>query len=83
MIVYYGAKDGVPKRHDLSYLMNQIKDQETIEDKYYDYAHTLSPYGVSVRYPNELYLEEKHAKEAVRFADEILQWVKDIVDVVE
>ena len=39
----------------------------------------LMPYGVSVRYPNELFLEERHVKEALEFSDEILRWVQNIV----
>ena len=50
-----------------------------IEEKYYDYADTLTPYGVAVRYPNELFLEEHHAKEAIQYADEIMQWVYELV----
>lgn len=67
LIMYYGAKSGMPKLHDLSFLLNQIKNKVNIEDKYYDYADTLSPYGVSVRYPNELFLEQRHVKEAIQF----------------
>lgn len=44
--------------------MNQIKNKADIEDKYYDYADALMPYGVSVTYPNELSLMEWHAKDA-------------------
>lgn len=80
LIMYYGAEGGMPKLHDLSFLLNQIKNKVSIEDKYYDYADTLTPYGVSIRYPNELFLEEKHAKKAIRYADEIIQWVDGIVN---
>ena len=79
LIMYYGAEGGMPKLHDLSCLLNQIKNKVSIEDKYYDYADTLTPYGVSIRYPNELFLEEKHAKKAIQYADEIIQWVDGIV----
>lgn len=79
LIMYYGAEGGMPKLHDLSFLLNQIKNKVSIEDKYYDYADTLTPYGVSIRYPNELFLEEKHAKKAIQYADEIMQWVDGIV----
>lgn len=71
LIVYYGAEAGIPKGHDLSYLFNRIKNKVLIEEKFYDYADALNPYGVAVRYPNELYLEERHAKEALQFAGEI------------
>ena len=51
-----------------------------IEDRYYDYADALTPYGVSVRYPNELFLEERHAKEVLEFSSNLFNWVKSIVD---
>ena len=79
LIMYYGGEGGMPKLHDLSFLLNQIKNKVHIEDRYYDYADTLTPYGVSVRYPNELFLEERHAKEALEFSGEILSWVQGIV----
>ncbi len=79
LIMHYGAEGGMPKLHDLSFLLNQIKNNVSIEDKYYDYADTLTPYGVSIRYPNELFLEEKHAKKAIQYADEIIRWVDDII----
>lgn len=79
LIMYYGAEGGMPKLHDLSFLLNQIKNKVSIEDKYYDYADTLTPYGVSIRYPNELFLEERHAKQAIQYADEMIQWVGGIV----
>lgn len=79
LIMYYGAEGGMPKLHDLSFLLNQIKNKVNIEDRYYDYADTLTPYGVSIRYPNELFLEERHAKKAIQYADEIIRWVDGIV----
>lgn len=36
-------------------------------------------YGVAIRYPNELFLEERHAKEALQYAKEILVWVTEVV----
>jgi len=79
VIIANGAKGGLPKLHDLSFLLNQIKNAVKIEEKYYDYADTLTPYGVSVRYPNELGLEERHAKEALQISKEMLDWAKSII----
>ena len=79
VIVEGGAKGGMPKLHDLSFLLNQIKNEVKIEEKYYDYADALTPYGVSIRYPNELFLEEKHAKEALQMSKEILEWAHNLV----
>lgn len=79
LIIHYGAEGGMPKLHDLSFLLNQIKNKVSIEERFYDYADTLTPYGIAVRYPNELLLEERHAKEALQFADEIFQWVTGVL----
>lgn len=79
MIMYYGAQGGMPKLHDLSFLLNQVKNMVHVEEKFYDYADTLAPYGVSVRYPNELFLEDRHAREAIQYAGEILQWAESII----
>lgn len=78
--MYCGAPGGMPKLHDLSFLLNQLKNMVEIEDKFYDYADTLVPYGVSVRYPNEMFLEERHASEAIQYAREILQWAERIIN---
>lgn len=76
IIMESGAQGGLPKLHDLSFLLNQIKNIVDIDDKYYDYADALTPYGVSIRYPNELFLEEHHAKDALFMAKEIIDWVE-------
>ncbi len=75
LVISLGTQGGLPKLHDLSFLLNQVKKYVKIEEKYFDYADTLTPYGVAVRYPNELFLEEHHAKEAIQYAEEIIQWV--------
>lgn len=80
IIVSGGVQGGLPKSHDLSFLLNQIKNVVNIEEKYYDYADALTPYGVSIRYPNELFLEERHAKNALKMAKEILDWAKGIIE---
>ncbi|MCD7806556.1 MAG: HEPN domain-containing protein, partial [Lachnospiraceae bacterium] len=71
------------KLHDLSFLLNQVKNMVHVEEKFYDYADTLAPYGVSVRYPNELFLEDRHAREAIQYAGEILQWAESIISTAE
>ncbi len=80
IIIHGGTQGGLPKLHDLSFLLNQIKNAVKIEEKYYDYADTLTPYGVSIRYPNELFLEERHAKEALKMAKEIIEWSSGLIE---
>ena len=76
VIIASGAQAGMPKSHDLSFLLNQIKNQVAVEERFYDYADELTPYGVAVRYPSELFLEERHAVEALKMAKEILDFVE-------
>lgn len=80
IIIASSVKGGMPKSHDLSFLMNQIKNQVPIQDELYDYADELTPYGVAVRYPNELFLEEHHARTALKMADEIIKWGKTVIE---
>ena len=79
LIVACGAQGGMPKKHNLSFLLVQIKNMVDIPEKYYDYTDALTPYGVAVRYPNELELEEHHALEALKYAQEILDWAEETV----
>ena len=56
IIVLNGSQGGLPKKHNIDLLLNQIKNMVVVDEKYYDYADTLEPYSVSMRYPNELFL---------------------------
>ena len=79
VIVLNGSQGGIPRKHDLFLLLNQIKNMVKIDEKYYDYADILAPYGVAMRYPNELFLEDRHADKAIQMAQEYIRWAKDIV----
>ena len=63
---------GIPKSHDLSFLLNQIHNYISIPDAIGDAADALTPFGTLTRYPNELTVEEHHAKQAIAFAEQIL-----------
>ena len=77
LIVLYGSQGGMPKKHDIFLLLNQIRNMVNIDEKFYDYADILSPYGVAMRYPNELVLEDRHAESALAMADEFVRWAED------
>ena len=79
VIVLMGSQGGLPKKHDLFLLLKQIQNMLSIDEKFYDYADMLAPYGVAMRYPNELLLEERHAEKAIGMADEIIEWAKGII----
>ncbi len=80
IIVLNGSKGGMPRRHDIFLLLNQIKNMVSIDNKFYDYADVLAPYGVAMRYPNELQLEERHAAKAIEMANEFVAWADSLVE---
>ena len=80
LIVFYGAQGGIPKKHNLTFLLMQMKNMVEIPAEFYDYTDALTPYGIVVRYPNELNLQAHHVKEALRYASEIVEWVAKIVN---
>ena len=79
LIVLHGSQGGMPKKHDIFLLLNQIKNMIDIDKKYYDYADILAPYGIAVRYPNELSMEERHAEKAIQMAEEFVEWAKSVI----
>lgn len=79
IIAAYGAQGGMPKKHNLSFLLEQMKNMIEIPEKYYDYADELTPYGIAVRYPNELYIEERHVLNAIQHAEELVVWAEKIL----
>ena len=39
--------------------------------------------GVAMRYPNELFLEDRHAEKAIQMANEFVKWAKLNLDEAE
>lgn len=71
--------ESIPRSHDLSFLLSCLVKQEAIPEHIYEDADLLTPYGVCVRYPNDLELEERHAKQALNAAQSVLGWVKSVL----
>lgn len=80
IIIAVEIPGGMPKSHDLSFLLNLVKNRISVPEKIYDYADELTPYGVAIRYPNELFLEERHAKTALQMTQEALELGKEIIE---
>ena len=85
LIVYFGSQGGMPKVHDISFLLNQIKNvvKETknieIEPELLMTANFLSKYGVAPRYPNEIEVDEAQVKKALADSEKILKWAGDVI----
>ena len=78
VILSCGAPGGLPKSHDLVFLLNQVKNQVNVEN-IYPAAQILTPYGVMTRYPGEMDVEEHNARRAVDYAGIILDWARENV----
>ena len=72
--------DEAPKKHDISFLLRSLETRFEIDECYFAYADFLNPFGVVVRYPNELFLDEKSPKMALQYAKAILDWAKDAAE---
>ena len=75
-----GMPGGIPKKHDLSFLLEQMKHRVTISEALLDHADDLNSYSVIVRYPNEIQIDERKVLLSVRYADEIMNWAKEAIN---
>lgn len=67
---------GIPHKHDLTFLLAQMKHMVPIPEILFDHADELNAYGVVVRYPGELRIEERNASLSICYAEEIMAWAK-------
>ena len=67
-------------KHDLSFLLEQMKNHVPVSDDLLDIADSLNAFGVIVRYPNDIQIDESTVVHALQFADEIMAWAKNILE---
>ncbi len=78
----YIAKEipgGLPRKHDLSFLLEQMKNHVSVSDDLLDIADSLNSFGVIVRYPNDIQIDESTVIHALQFADTIMAWSENIL----
>ena len=46
-----------------------------VDEKYLEMCDDLTPYGVKIRYPQELFIEEYHVKKALEETQELYDWL--------
>lgn len=74
----YIAKEipgGIPRKHDLWFLLEQMKNVVDIPESIYDAAEKLDPYAIVFRYPGENRVDDYRAKQAIGLAKTIINWV--------
>ena len=79
----YIAKDipgGIPRKHDLWFLLDQMKNAVIIPESIYDAAEKLDPYAIVFRYPGENRVDDYRAKQAINMAKTIVEWVRQSIE---
>lgn len=66
---------GIPRTHDLSLLMDQMRHRVEISDPLFDLADELTPYGTAARYPGDLVFDAAETRRALEAAEAIVAWV--------
>lgn len=70
---------GIPRKHDLTFLLNQLRGQLDITPSLRQYADSLNAFGVLVRYPAEIMIEEHDAVQSIFYAGEIIAWARQVL----
>ena len=79
----YIAKEipgGIPRKHDLWFLLEQMKNVVDIPECIYDAAEKLDPYAIVFRYPGENRVDDYRAKQAIGLAKTIINWVNQNIE---
>ena len=63
------------KTHDLGLLAEMLQDYTDVDEKYLEMCDDLTPYGVKIRYPQELFIEEYHVEKALGETQELHDWL--------
>ena len=69
-----------PFTHDLSELLAMCIEIDSEFIKFTKQCRFLNNFGVMPRYPNELQLTEDDAKTAIRFAEEVKEFVGNLIN---
>ena len=81
-----GSPGGMPQKHDIAFLLNQMKNilprekGMTITDKMLDMADELSDYSVDVRYPHEITIDDYTTRKAMEKMDFFMTWAKEALE---
>lgn len=70
----------IKKTHDLGLLAEMLQEYETVDEDYLEMCDDLTPYGVKIRYPQELNIEEYHVAKALKEAETLYEWLLGILE---
>ena len=66
----------IQRTHDLGLLAEMLQEYTAVDERYLEMCDDLTPYGVKIRYPQELFIEEHHVKKALQETQQLYQWLK-------
>lgn len=69
----------IKKTHDLGRLAEELREFVNVQDEILDICDDLTPYGVKIRYPQELYMEDRHAKKAAEDAEKLYEFLITVI----
>jgi HEPN domain-containing protein len=69
-----------PHIHDLVELARLCTDYEASFSTIQPYCVSLNPYGVQVRYPNELAVDDSIAGQAIDYAEKIFEFCEKLIN---
>ena len=78
-----GSPGGMPLKHDIGFILNQMKNiltrekGMTITEDMLDMADALSDFSVDVRYPNQMTIDEYSARKAIEAMDFFIAWARE------
>ena len=80
VIVAKGKPGGMPKMHDLEFLLSQMKNYTDIKEELWDYAEALTPYGIEIRYPGGTEISDEQAELGLKYADVLYSWAIEEIE---
>lgn len=57
-----------------------LQEYETVDEKYFEMCDDLTPYGVKIRYSQELYIEEYHVTKALQETEILYDWLMGVLE---
>lgn len=77
VLISYGVT--IKKTHDLGLLAEMLQEYMEVDSRYMEMCDDLTPYGVKIRYPQELSVEEYHVKKALSETEELYNWLRGLL----
>ena len=76
LMISLSENTAAPKTHDLALLADSLCGTFEIDDSVYNACSDLTPYGVKVRYPKEIPVDEPMTKKALADMKKVTDWAR-------